>query len=64
MNIIEHCYYCQKLPDLRTFFNKKNKLKSRYIDDCKRCKQESDGNIRMLTFVNLRTYQNLTFYER
>lgn len=25
------------------FQNKKNKLKSRYIDDCKRCKQESDG---------------------
>ena len=37
------------------FQNKKNKLKSRYIDDCKRCKQESDGNIRMLTNVNVKT---------
>lgn len=43
------------------FQNKKNKLKSRYIDDCKRCKRWSDGNIRMLKFVNLKTYQNLTF---
>ncbi|MGU9965848.1 hypothetical protein [Ligilactobacillus salivarius] len=35
-----------------------------YIDDCKRCKQESDGNIRMLRNTKVRTYQNLTFYER
>lgn len=36
------------------FQNKKNKLKSRYIDSLKRCKSCSDGNIRMLTNVNVK----------
>lgn len=52
------------------FQNKKNKLKSRYIDSLKRCKSCSDGNIRMLKLwpslihqqkLNI-YYINTTFY--